>query len=385
MHYFDYAASAPRRDEVTEAMERWMHGTVGNPSGQHRAAREAKRALEDAREEIASLMQVPPQGVIFTAGGTEANHIALAGALARFRRLNGPEANIVVTSVEHSSVLKTAHHLASLFEGVTVREVNVHDNGFPDPMDLGAKVDQRTAIVSIMAVNNETGVAMPMEGAIGDARKRGAPETVYHSDCVAAAPWIYLPAITSGLDAFSICAHKIGGPVNSGALLLSEPDCLDPVIVGGGQEKSLRGGTVDVAAAVGLATALRLVQREREEVCTRVRDYAIRLYAALSFLPGCAITAAGHDKVEGIVHVTFDKLASEEILFLLDQAGICASAGSSCASGAAEPSHVMRAMQISPTRVTGALRLSMGPGTTAEDVDAVIDALATIIYSLQEK
>ena len=384
-HYFDYAASAPRREEVAEAMAPYLHGVVGNPAGQHRASRDAKRVVEDAREEIAALVSIEPKGVIFTSGGTEANHLALTGAVLRRRRVSPGPTNVVVSAAEHSSVLETARHLATMFDDVTTKEIPLYPSGHVFVDDAYSLITPETAVVSVMAVNNEIGLVQPFEPVMAIARQQAGADVLCHSDAVAAAPWFHLPTITSTIDAFSVCAHKLGGPVNSGALFVRRLDLIDPVVVGGGQERGMRGGTVDVAAVVGLAAAMRVTARERIEVCTRVRDYAVRLYGALSFLPGCAVTSQGEDKVEGIVHVTFDNIPSEELLFLLDQEGIFASAGAACASGAQEPSHVLRAMKMAPNRVGGALRLSMGPGPTEEDVDKVIDALSRIIYSRQEK
>jgi cysteine desulfurase len=203
-----------------------------------------------------------------------------------------------------------------------------------------------------------------------------------HTDAVAAAPWLYLPAVTATMDLLSICAHKIGGPVNAGALIMRRDVPLVGVVPGGGQERGRRGGTVDVAACVGLAAAVRLTQKELVDVNDRVIDFQHKLCAALSFLPGCAVTAPAARKVPGTVHVTFDGLASDEILFLLDQAGVCASAASSCSSGAAVTSHVLAAMGVAPERARGSLRLSMGPETTEDEVDRLIAELSSIVYRL---
>ena len=204
-----------------------------------------------------------------------------------------------------------------------------------------------------------------------------------HSDAVAAAPWLNLPIVTASVDLVSICAHKIGGPVNSGALIARGNVALDAVVPGGGQERGRRGGTVDVAAAVGLATAARLTRNELADTNDRLIDYQHKLLASLSFLPGIAITAPEALRVPGTVHVTFEGLASDELLFLLDQEGVCASAAASCSSGAGEPSHVLAAMGISPERARGSLRLSMGPETTVDEVERVIAILSAIVYKLR--
>jgi cysteine desulfurase len=204
-----------------------------------------------------------------------------------------------------------------------------------------------------------------------------------HTDAVAAASSVPLAIMTATIDMISICAHKIGGPVNAGALILRSDIALDAVIPGGGQERGRRGGTVDVAAAVGLAAAVRVTKNELADVIDRVLDLQEKLVAAVSLIPGCLVTGVGALRVPGTVHVTFEDLASDEILFLLDQEGVCASAAASCSSGAASPSHVLAAMGVSRERARGSLRLSMGAETTDHEVDAVIAILSGVVYKLR--
>jgi cysteine desulfurase len=379
-YYFDHAASAPRRDKVTEAMARWQHGVVGNPSGSHRAAREARKAVEDARDEIAALVGAKPGGVIFTGGGTESCHLAIVGTAHRFRRTH-ERSEIVISKIEHHAVLDAAEMMARDFDDVSVRYIEVDAEGVADLDSLRGLVNEHTAVVSVMAVNNETGVRQPLDG-VNSVVRCVPGEALTHTDAVAAAPWLSLSVVTATTDMVSICAHKIGGPVNSGALILRNNAAVDPVTPGGGQERGRRGGTVDVAAAVGLATALRLTDAELTEVNDRVIDYQEKLTAAFSFLPGCRVTALGAARVPGTVHVTFEGLASDELLFLLDQAGVCASAAASCSSGAATESHVLAAMGVAPGRARGSIRFSMGGETTEDDVDALINALASVVYRL---
>jgi len=379
-YYFDHAASAPRRDEVTAAMEPWMHGVVGNPSGTHRAARAARRAVEEARDEVAEFVGAKPGGVIFTGGGTESCHLAIAGVTHHHRRTH--EKSVIVTSrIEHNAVLDAAEMMARDFDDVTVRYVDVDEEGVVDLDSLSRALDNDVAIVSIMTVNNETGICQPLDGVSSLANAvPGAVPT--HTDAVAAAPWLYLPMLTASIDMISLCAHKIGGPVNSGALIVRNDVALDAMVPGGGQERGHRGGTVDVAACVGLATAARITARELETTNDRVAEYQLRLTASLAFLPGCRITAPGASKVPGTVHVTFDGIASDELLFLLDQEGVCASAASSCSSGAGVSSHVLAAMGVTPERARGSLRLSMGAETTSQEVDDVIGILSAVVYRL---
>ena len=380
-YYFDHAASAPRRDEVADAMQRWQHGVVGNPSGSHRAARDARRAVEESRDEVAAFVGAKPGGVIFTAGGTESCHLAIAGVTEAHRR-DHERSVIVVSSIEHSAVLDAAQFMAREHDDVEVRYAEVDNDGVIDLESLREQLDEDVAIVSVLTANNETGVCQPLDG-VNSLSKGHVPGGVpTHTDAIAAAPWLYLPVVTGSMDLISLCAHKLGGPVNAGALIMRREVAIEAMVPGGGQERGRRGGTVDVAACVGFATAVRLTAKELTDVNDRVIDFQHKLCAALSFLPGCAITAPGVAKVPGTVHVTFNGIASDELLFLLDQEGVCASAASSCSSGAAVASHVLAAMHVEPSRAAGSLRLSMGPETTEVEVDALIGILSSVVYRL---
>ncbi len=380
-YYFDHAASAPRRDEVADAMAPWQHGVVGNPSGSHKAARDARRAVEEARDEVAAFVGAKPGGVIFTGGGTESCDLAVAGVTTAHRRTH-ERSEIVISAVEHHAVSDAAHKMARDFENVSVRVVDVDGDGVLDLDALHDALSDATAIVSVMTANNETGVRQPLDGVVALAKSTIPGGAATHTDAVAGAPWMNLANVTASVDMISICAHKIGGPVNSGALILRNEVALDAVIPGGGQERGRRGGTVDVAAAVGLACATRLTMKELAEVNDRVLDLQEKLIAALSLLPSCQVTGLGALRVPGTVHVTFEGLASDELLFLLDQEGVRASAAASCSSGAADPSHVLAAMGISRERARGSLRLSMGGETTSDEVDAVIAILSRVVHSL---
>ena len=380
-YYFDHAASAPRRDEVAEAMAPWQHGVVGNPSGTHEPARRARRAIEEARDEVAAFVGADPGGVIFTAGGTESCELAVVGA-ALYHRRHHESTSIVVSRIEHHAILDAAAMLARDVEGVSVRYVDVDGDGVIDLDSLHEAIADDTALVSVMAANNETGVIEPL-GAISSVMLAAARRPIpLHTDAVAAAPWLHLPIVTATADLVSLCAHKLGGPVNAGALVLRGDVGLDPVQPGGGQERGLRGGTVDVAAAVGLAAAVRATARELTATNDHVLELQGRLIGALSYLPGARVTALGAARVAGTVHVTFEGLASDELLFLLDEAGVAASAAASCSSGAGEASHVLAAMGVSAERSRGSLRLSMGGETTAAEVDAVIGIISSVVHRL---
>ena len=384
LYYFDHAASAPRRDEVADAMAPWQHGVVGNPSGSHKAARDARRAVEEARDEVASFVGAKPGGVIFTGGGTESCDLAIAGVTGHHRRSH-ETSQILVSRIEHHAVLDAAEKMARDFDDVRVGYIDVDRDGVVDLDSLMNQLSDDTAIVSVMSANNETGVRQPLDGVSALAKSIIPGGVVTHTDAVAAASWVKLSNLTATTDMISICAHKIGGPVNSGALILRNNVTLEAVIPGGGQERGRRGGTVDVAAVVGLAAAVRLTMKELTEVSDRVLDYQEKLVAALSLIPGCEVTGLEALRVPGTVHVTFDDIASDELLFLLDQEGVCASAAASCSSGASTASHVLAAMGVPHERARGSLRLSMGAETTDADVDAVIGILSGVVHRLRSE
>jgi cysteine desulfurase len=381
-YYFDHAASAPRRDEVAEAMAPWSHGVVGNPSGSHRAAREARRAVEEARDEVAAFVGARPGEVLFTAGGTESCHLGVVGVALHHRRHHSTT-SVVVSAVEHHAVLDAAAALAREHPDVVVRYVGVDEDGVVDIDDLARLLTPDTAVVSVMTANNETGVCQPLDAVSSTVNAHVPGGAPLHTDAVAAAPWLHLPMVTATASLVSICAHKIGGPDNAGALIVREGVGLDPVVPGGGQERGRRGGTVDVAAVVGLAAATRATARDLTAVHERVEELQRRLASAISLLPGARVTALGALRVPGTVHATFEGLASDELLFLLDQEGVAASAAASCSSGAAHASHVLGAMGVAAPRARGALRLSMGAETTEGEVDALIGILARVVHRLR--
>ena len=384
LYYFDHAASAPRRDEVSDAMAPWMHGVVGNPSGSHRAARQARRAVEEARDVVAAFVGARPGEVVFTAGGTESCTLAISGAVHAHRRSH-ERTRVVVSAIEHHAVLDAARMLADDHDSVEVLEVGVRADGVIDLARLTDALGGDVAVVSVMAANNETGVIQPIAEVVAAVAASRPGHAVVHSDAVAAAPWLDLATHCAGTDMVSLCGHKLGGPVNSGALVVRGDVACEAMMPGGGQERGRRGGTVDVAACVGLAAAITCVTRERLAGEERVRGLQRRLREALGALDGARLTTTDASVLPGTVHVTFDDVVSDELLFLLDQAGVCASAASSCSSGAAVPSHVLDAMGVDPARARGSLRLTMGHETSDEDVDAVIEAVTRAHARLVEE
>ncbi len=377
VHYFDHAASAPRSSRVADAMAPFERGVVGNPSGAHRAARVARRALEDARDSVADHLGLPATGVVFTGGGTESCTLALAGVMVRHR--TSSRRGLVVSSIEHHAVLDAAD-LCQREYGADLTHLGVTPRGVIDLNHVDRAVSDTTALVSVMTVNNETGVLQPIGEVAERAHEHGA---LLHTDAVAAAPWVDLREYVASADLISLAAHKLGGPVNSGLLAVRPGvDILAPS-PGGGQERGWRGGTVDVAAAVGLAAALEETVERRVATLAHAARLRDRLWAGVADLDGVHRTADVDTAVPGTLHLCVADVASDELLFLLDQAGVCASAGAACSSGAAQSSHVLAAMGVANDLARGALRLSWGAETTDADVDAAIRALRDAHHRLR--
>lgn len=359
MTYLDHAATSPLRPEVREAMAAVWDRGLGNPSGAHRLAREARRALDDARDDVARVLGCEPGEVVFTSGGTESDNLAVLG-------LPGP---VACPAAEHHAVL---HAVESV--GGTV--VGVDRLG---RVDLGALASTGSALVSVMLANNEVGTVNDLR----EVREAIGDDVVLHTDAVQAARWLDVADAAAPADLVSVTAHKLGGPVGIGALVVRgrASGALRPRQLGGGQERDRRSGTNDVAGAVGLATALRLAAEDRDEVVERVAALRDRLAdGLLGSVPELVETVPERSATTaGTCHVCIPGVAAEAVLFLLDDAGVCASAASSCASGAQQASHVLAAMGVPLELAMGSLRLSLGPTTTDADVDRALEVVPAAI------
>ena len=367
--YLDHAATTPMRPEAVEAMLPFLSERFANPSGSHRFAREARRSVDEARDVVAAAIGCRPGEVVFTGGGTEADNAAVFGAVDR--RGGIP----VCSAVEHHAVIASVEARHGLIVGVD-------ETGHVDLDALGGAVDGRTSVVSAMAVNNEVGTITDL-AAVAEVVRRGAPGAVLHTDAVQAACWLDLAELWSHVDALSLSAHKFGGPKGVGVLAVREGTVLAPLLVGGGQERERRSGTHNVAGIVAMAEALRLTVAERE--ATNVRVAALRddlVDRIVGTTTGVVETVPRERKVAGSAHICIDGVENEALLYLLDEAGVCATAAASCASGAMEPSHVLAAMGVPRSMAVGALRLTLGRTTTQADVErgasAVVDAIARL-------
>ena len=373
--YLDHAASTPMRAEAIEAMSPYLDGMYANPSGSHRFAREARKALDEARDLVAATLGCKPGEVVFTSGGTEGDNHAILGAV---RRLGGVA---VCPAAEHHAVLHCVEHV----HGVVVR---VNSVGTVDLEDLqrvleAATEEQPITVVSVMAVNNEVGSITPMRDVARIVRKY-APNAILHTDAVQAACWVDLREITPLVDALSLSAHKFGGPKGVGVMVIKTGKNLEPLIFGGGQERDRRSGTHNVSGIIATAKALEVTDKTRAEEMVRVTKLRDRLVDEIrAQVDGVLETVPRKHRVPGVAHLCFSGLENEALLFLLDQADVYASAASACASGAMEPSHVLEAMGIERSWSNGALRLSLGHTTTDAEIDLAVSAIVSAVNQLR--
>jgi cysteine desulfurase len=373
--YLDHAASTPMRAEAIEAMTPYLDGMYANPSGSHRFAREARKALDEARDLVAATLGCKPGEVVFTSGGTEGDNHAILGAV---RRLGGVA---VCPAAEHHAVLHCVEHV----NGVVVRVNNV---GTVDLEDLqrvleAATEEQPITVVSVMAVNNEVGSITPMRDVARIVRKF-APNAILHTDAVQAACWVDLREITPLVDALSLSAHKFGGPKGVGVMVIKTGKNLEPLIFGGGQERDRRSGTHNVSGIIATAKALEVTDKTRAEETERVTKLRDRLVDEIrAKVDGVLETVPREHRVPGVAHLCFSGLENEALLFLLDQADVYASAASACASGAMEPSHVLEAMGVERSWSNGALRLSLGHTTTDAEIDLAVSAIVSAVNQLR--
>jgi cysteine desulfurase len=367
--YLDHAATTPLRPEAAGAMLPFLQGRFGNPSGSHAVARAAKAAVEEARDSVAEYLGCRPHEVVFTGGGTEADNLAVLGVGD-----GGVGGEAVCSAVEHHAVLHTVHARGG-------RTVPVDRRGIIDLDALDSTLDDTVAVVSVMLANNEVGTVQPL-AEVAEVVKRRAPQAVLHTDAVQAFPWVDVRQTTADLVAVS--AHKFGGPQGVGALVVREGIKLQPLLHGGGQERELRSGTHNVAGIVGMAAAMRATVEQRTTANARISRLRDRLAdGLLAAVPSSVETGDRAAKVAGNCHLRFPGIESEALLVLLDDEGVCASAGSACASGAIEPSHVLTAMGIAPDEALASVRLSLGWSTTDDDVDLALEAVPRAVARLR--
>ena len=376
--YLDYAATTPVDPRVVAAILPYLGDNFGNPSSLHATGRRARRAIEDAREQIAQIVGCEPTEILFTSGGTESDNSAVLG-IARASRAAGRGNHVVTSQVEHHAVLNACEKLEE--EGFRVSYVPVAESGLVDPVAVAAALCDDTVLVSIMAVNNEIGAIQPIEEIATICRGQCIP---LHTDAVQACGSLPVNFTDWGVAALSLAAHKCYGPKGIGVLILRQGLSIQPLLTGGGQEREQRPGTENVAAIVGMALALRLAHEERSERVTHTQ--ALRQ----SFESGVEnrirwARRNGHPtmRVAGISNFSFPGTSNEMLLLRLDLAGVDVSNGAACTSGTVEPSHVLRAMGLSEELTTSALRFSFGKDTTTAEIDEALAILDRTAHTLR--
>ncbi len=372
MIYVDANATTPVLPEVLDQMLPWLREGYANPSGSHRLAKQARAAIDKAREEVASLIGASPDEIVFTGGGTESVNMALRS----LDHLAG-EGMAVVSAIEHSAVLRSIEH-----QERAARRVAVDAGGRLDLTDLESALE-RAAYLSVMAANNETGVIQPLREAAGMARGRGLP---VHTDAVQAAGKIPLDVRELGVDLLSLSAHKFHGPKGVGALYVRSGLRFEPMLLGGGQEEGRRSGTENTAGIVGMGAAatyaLRyLTTQQGGAFLATLRDaFESRVLAGV---PGVTVNGNTHERLNNTSHLSFDGCDAAGLLILLDEAGVACSAGSACMTGKQQPSHVQLAMGIPEALAKSSLRISFSRSNTADEAVLAANILIEVVKKLR--
>lgn len=367
--YLDYAAATPLDSKVFEAMRPYYTDQFYNPSATYLAAKGVARELASARTKVAGVLGTRPAEIIFTAGGTEANNLAIRGVMERF-----PGANIVVSAIEHDSVLAPAGQY-------DCHQIGVGPDGTLDLEALEAAIDDQTVLVSVMYANNEVGTIQPLKDVSAvierkRAERQGGLPLYLHSDACQAANYLDLHVSRLGMDLLTLNGGKIYGPKQSGILYLGAHVELAPQIRGGGQERGLRSGTENVAQAIGFAEALIAAQDMRHEETERLQDLQRYFFTEITAaLLQVVVNGSRKKRLPNNLHVTIPGVDNERLLMQLDEAGILAAAGSACSASDEEPSHVLRTMGVSEADAQSSLRFTMGRQTTKADIDTLLETL----------
>jgi cysteine desulfurase len=374
MIYFDYNATTPLAPEAREMMRPFLEQTFGNPSSIHQAGRAARAAIDDARDQLAELLRAKPHEIIFTAGGTESDNLALIG-LARARR--GMGRHLITSTTEHHAVFHAVEYLQKR-ERFSVTWLSVDSRGRIDPDELAESIRPDTTLASIMSANNETGTLHPVRELAAICRERGV---IFHTDAIQS--FGKEPIDARDADAISLAAHKFYGPKGAGALFLREGIAIERLLYGGSHENARRPGTENVAAIVGMVAAAVAVTGNLEAERVRLGALRDRLWEGIRTLfPGAIVNGDPDARLANTLNVTFPGCDAETLLINLDLAGICASSGSACMVGSIVPSHVLLAMGISPELARGSVRFSLGKQTTREEIELAIQRMHDIFLRL---
>jgi len=375
--YLDHNATTPLDTAVADRMAAALRDVWGNASSVHHFGQQAKAALDEARASVASLLSADPSEIVFTAGGTEANNIAIRGAAEAVE--GSGRKHLITCGIEHEAVLHTMRALAR--RGWRITTLPVDTTGIVSPDRLREAITDDTALVSVMHANNEIGTVQPITELAAIARERGA---LFHTDAVQSAGKIAIDVRALGVDMLSIAAHKFYGPKGAGALWVKRGVRLLPFLTGGRQERNRRAGTENVPALIGLGVAADMAKRKIDTEGPRLAALRDRLEAGiLSTISGTDRNGAAAPRVPNTTNISVERVEAESLLIGLDLAGIAVSSGSACSSGTLEPSHVLKAMGYPHARTLGSIRFSLGASNTDEHIDRVLTALPPIVEKLR--
>lgn len=376
MIYLDYAATTPPDPAVVDAMWPYLREHYGNASSLHAFGRAARQAVDEAREAVAAALHADFAEVVFTSGGTEADNLAVLGAL---RAAPANRDHLIVSAIEHPAVLRAADEAERL--GFSVTRLKVDGEGRVSPDSLGEALTDRTALVSIQHANNEIGVVQDIARLARLAHERGA---LFHADAVQSFPWLPIHVRGLEVDLLTISAHKVHGPKGVGALFVRSGTPVAPLNVGGAQERELRAGTENVPGIVGFGVAAKLLTMRREEDVPRVRALRDELIAGLhARVRDLRLNGPRDGRLPNIVNVSTPGVDGAALVLSLDRAGVAVSSGSACSSGAIEPSHVLQAIGLPRDLAASGLRFSLGRTTTLNEVQLAVDAFEVVVERLR--
>ena len=384
--YLDHAATTRLHPKALEAMRPFLEEAYGNPSGAYALGRQAGKAVDEARSTVAEVLACKPGEVMFTGPGTESINAAIKG-VAFAQQIAGLGNHIVTTNAEHHAVLHSCEYLERF--GFETTYVPVDSRGMADPAKVAAAVNERTVLVSVMLANNEVGTVNPIADIVDAVREKAKSlkrRIPVHTDAVQGANALELDVQALGVDLLSLSAHKFCGPKGAGVLYMRRGTPFLSQLSGGGQERQRRAGTENVAGIVGTATALGQAQANRAAYTEACLYLSKRLKeGAIASIPAATLNGHPQERLPNNVHFSFEGAQSDQILAGLDKAGIAASAGSACTSATFEPSHVLTAMGLPLTKASAALRLTVGPENTDEEIDYALSVLPGVVAESRAK
>ena len=378
IRYFDHAATTAVNDQVLKTMLPYFSTEYGNPSSMYGIARSARRAVEEAREKIAHIINANKNEIYFTSGGSESDNLAIKG-IAYANKEKGK--HIITSKIEHHAILESCETLEK--EGYEVTYLNVDENGFVDLEELKNSIREDTILITIMFANNEIGTIEPIKE-IGEIAKEN--NIIFHTDCVQAMGNCLIDVKDMNIDALSMSGHKVYGPKGIGVLYVKEGIEFEKLQNGGHQEKNKRAGTENVPGMIGVGAALEIAYNHFEKNTNHLktlRDYYLEQVEKK--IPNVKLNGDREKRLPGNCNISFEGIEGEELLLKLDEKGICASAGSACSTGDTEPSHVLTAIGLEPELALGALRVTFGKENTIEDVDYLVENLEKIVKEIRNK